>query len=300
MVESTLAPAEAPGELAPQWQPDHPTVQQLAEQFHPDNLADCLDPETVMLGYFISGESIHRYIIDMDAGELRLLLPPQRLNGTRGQIQQAIIELENQLDEFGDALDAEAQKSCALDAEDLLAYCYNQNEPLQQLYELLEIGDSLRIIQTSGRVLANTSLLFSPEGILHAIPLAALYDRESYLYQKVRDIHSTIGLRILKMQQQTALASRLNCIFFGAPNRLEKDEYGQIKPGKNWLWGVRQEFLQVKNILGPDNIIGFGYGGAAKYQACRAIMRNCHAAGTLFYFSGHGSDARKGITICFV
>lgn len=260
----------------------------LTGRFTNKDLALALDAETVAIGYFVDQDDIYRYSLDLVDGEVRLLKPPHKLASTYGEVKTVIKELSQSIESYGKERASPQPKSYRL-----LEFSCIQMECLTNLYTQLAIKETLQEIGEKHN-LDNTSLLICPEMLFHNIPFAALNDGATYLYEKVRDIHTTISLRILGLQRRFPLAKELRCTFFGVPGIAHYDAKENISKIECYLPSVIEEAEKLKNILGKDKVVYFGYGGLPEYMATSSAMRKHHGAGTLFYFSGHGYSNNSG------
>ena len=263
----------------------------LTTFFSEKDLLASIDNDTVVIGYFIRQETIYLYIFDLYKEKIRIISSPQALD-------VAYLEIKNLLQKFHQSTKKFFSPFSSLEdirlKEEFEKLADEQDIYLSDIYCKLSIKEALEKIKMSGRELYKTSLLISPEGALHRIPFSALYDpkEHQYLYEKIRDIHTTISLRILAVQRSIPSHKELKCVFFGVPGNFQLNEEGLFKVDK-LLVCIKEEIQAIKDFLGNDNVICFGYGGPKHYQARVETVIEYHNIGTIFYFSGHGGDIEE-------
>lgn len=247
----------------------------LSGLFSLEEMKRALDEETVLIGYFLDNNTVYGYSMDIFQGKMRFLQTPHIL----------ACGLENILEEWKEFLAGLEEMKSNKD----MGRTQLQWQALTNLYNDLEIEEALQKIQEK-RNLSETTLLFSPENFLHNLPFWALCDEENHcLYEKVRDIHTTISLRTLALQKNLPCKKELKCTFWGVPGIFEYDKESGKTKIKDYLMGIRTEAKRLLEILGKDRLLCFGYEGKQEYRATSERIRKLHSAGSLFYFSGHGT-----------
>ena len=186
-----------------------------------ETICESLDAQTVVLEYVALGDTLVAFLID-DKG-ISCIKNLAKLS-----------ELKAHLDRFTFTLMRVAQGEAyeQVYGKDMLLM--RTNGALRSLYDSL--------IAPLGLDLTDKQVIIIPSGILHSVPFSALFDGESYLFEKTLiSLAPSTAVFLHCRQQQTSATETL--VAFGVP-------FEDIPSVKIEVDAVAKSFAQAKTLIG--------------------------------------------------